>query len=195
MTSLKEMSTEYMVFDRSGFSERIILLHVTDFSISTSEIDEFELQGNEFKEAMALGVGALENAKFSRGLSIPLLEEEFSWSSSSSEAAASMADDSHDSQQQHDVGMAEDEEISTCYSGEDRDEVDALLNLGDKLVDTADSMEVSGPRSQRIEETFKMLRDLVGGDWMDTVDVLDESIRRVKKLQMDLKNLNDGRDL
>lgn len=187
-----------MVFDRSGCSERIILFHVRDFSVSAFEIDGFWHEGNGFKETMALGIGALENAKLSRVLSIPLLaeEEEFSWGSSSSEVAApSMADEQQ--QQQH-LEMADDEE-SNCYSGESGDEVDALLNLEDykdyKLVDTADSMEVPDHRSQRIEERFMMLRNLVGGDWMDTVDVLDEAIQRVKRLQMDFKNLNDSCDI
>jgi hypothetical protein len=189
---LKEMSREYLVFDKSGCSERIILFHVRDFTVSAFEIDGFQHEGNGFKEAMALGVGALENAKLSGGLSIPFLEEEFSWASSSCEAAASVADQKK-KQQQH-VEMADDEE-SNCYSGENRDEIEALLDLGDKLADTADSMEVPDHRGQRIEETFEMLRNLVGGDWMDTVEVLDEAIRRVKRLQMDLKNLNDSRDI
>jgi len=191
------MSTEYLVFDKSGFSERIILLNVTDFSMSRSENDAFELQGSGFKEVMGLGFDVLENIKLSRGLSIPLLENEFSSGSFSSEVAGSMADDG-DKKQQHDdddVGLADDEEISSCYSVEDGDEVDALLNLGDGLFDTGDSLEVSDQRRQRIEETFKMLRDLVGGDWMDTVDVLDEAIGRVKKLQMELKNLNHSCDI
>jgi len=53
------MSTEYLVFDKSGFCERIILLNVTDFSMFRSENDEFELQGSEFKEVMGLGFGVL----------------------------------------------------------------------------------------------------------------------------------------
>ena len=69
------------------------------------------------------------------------------------------------------------------------------MNLGDGLFDTGDSLEVSDQRRQRIEETFRMLRDLVGGDWMDTVDVLDEAIQQVKKLQMELKNLNQSCDI
>lgn len=187
------MSREYMVFDRSGCSERIIrLLHDRDFSISAFENDESEIQENGFMEAMALGVGALKNAKLS--MLPPLLEEELSWGSSSSQVAASMADEKQQ-QEEEKVEMADDEE-SNCYCGEDLDEVDALLNLEDTLVDTADSMDaVSDHRSQRIGETFKMLRDLVGGDWMDTVHVLDEAIQRVKKLQMDLKNLNCNRDI
>jgi len=131
----------------------------------------------------------------SRDLSIPLLEDEFSSSFlSSNEVAGSMADDD---KQQHDddVGLADDEEISSCYSGEDGDEVDALLNLGDGLFDNGDSLEVSDQRRQKIEETFKMLRDLVGGDLMDAVDVLDEAIRRVKTLQMELKDLNQSCDI
>jgi len=182
-----------MVFDKSGFSERIILLN-TDFSMSRSQNDEFELQGSGFKEVMELGCGALENVELSRGLSIPFLEDEFSSGSSSSEVAGSMADDDK-KQHDDDVGLADDEEISSGYSGEDGDEVDALLNLGDGMFDTADSLEGSDQKRQRIEETFKMLRDLVGGDWMDTVDVLDEAIRRVKKLQMELKSLNQSCDI
>jgi hypothetical protein len=187
MILLKEMSREYMVFDRSSCSERIILFHVRDFTVSAYEIDGFQHEGNGFQEAMALGVGALENAKLSRGLSTPLLQEESSWGSSSSEVIASMADEIR--QQQH-VQMT-DEEGSNCYSGEDGDELDALLNLGDKLDDTADSMEVQDHRSQRIRETFEKLRVIVGGDWMDPVDVFDEAILCVKRLEMDLRNLKD----
>lgn len=191
---LKKMSRECMIFDRSGCSERIIVFHVRDFSISAfgiDGIDGFQNGGNEFQEIMALGVGALENAKFSRVLSMPLLEEEFSWGSSSSEVAASMPDE----KQQEKVEMADYEEVSHCYSGEDGDEVDALLNFGDKLADTADSMEVQDHRSNGIKKPFERLRDLVGGDWMDTVDVLDEAIRCVKRLELDLRNLNDSCDM
>jgi len=190
MGEWKEMPRDYMVFDRSDCSERIILLHVTDFGSSTYENGEF--QENGFKEAaMALGhVGALENAELSGALSIPLLQEVDSWGSSSSEVAGSMADEKKKQQQQR-VEMANELEESNCYnSREDIDEIDVLLNLGDKLADTADSLKVPDHRSQRLEETFKILRDLVGGDWMDSVGVLDETIRRVKRLQMDVKNLN-----
>jgi len=182
---------------KSGFSERIIPLNVTDFSMSRSQNDDFEfaLQGSGFKEVIGLGFGTLENVELSRGLSIPLLEDEFSSGSSSSEVAGSMVDDDKKQQHDNDVGLADDKEISSCYSGEDGDEFDALLNLGDGLFDTGDSLEGSDQKRQRIEETFKMLRDLVGGDWMDTVDVLDEAIRRVKKLQMELKNLNESYDI
>ena len=73
--------------------------------------------------------------KLSRGLAIPFLEK-FSRVSSSSEVAGSMAEEEVEEQQEV-VEMP-----NNCYSGENGDEVDALLKLWDKLVDTADSMEV-----------------------------------------------------
>lgn len=83
------------------------------------------------------------------------------------------------------------EEGSNCCCGEAGDEVGVLLNLGDDLDDTADSMEVGEHSSQRIKDSFEKLTNIVGGDRMDPVDVLDEAIRYVKRLEMDLKNLKD----
>jgi len=175
------MSRQCFIFDKSGCPERVIMFRVRGFSISACEDDGFQYEGNGFKEVMALGVSALENAKLCRGLGMPLLEE-ISRVSSSSEVAGFVAEE----KQQQVVEMAD-----NCYSGENGDEVDALLNLGDKLADTADSMEVPDKRSNGIRKSFERLRDMLGGDCMDAVDVLDEAIRCVKRLEMDLRNLNN----
>ncbi|GLJ40879.1 hypothetical protein SUGI_0845670 [Cryptomeria japonica] len=64
---------------------------------------------------------------------------------------------------------------------ENREEVDALLNAEGEVSETAES-----PRQRRIRECMKTLRKMGGGESMDAVQVIQDTIGCVKRLQMDL---------
>lgn len=135
------MSKDYIVFDKNGDSVRVASFRGEGFCTS----EPFCGVG---KELVQLGFGALEDAKLSRALSLPLVEE---FSSPSCEGG-----------------------------GENSEEIDALENLES----TAESSEVE----VRVRGLFKILRDMVGPrESMDAVDVFDQTIRYLKKLQMELR--------
>ncbi|GLJ40878.1 hypothetical protein SUGI_0845660 [Cryptomeria japonica] len=65
---------------------------------------------------------------------------------------------------------------------ENKEEIDALLNLEDDLSGTEDS-----PWQRKVRESLMKLRGMVdGGEKMDAVQLIQETIGCVKRLQMDL---------